>query len=146
MIASANDEFDYRIEERRNLYLRMTSISLESLAKLDETNTEFRNTALYGAAEYAALGNPIWETGIATEEQIKVLVDRFDMSSVLSGDDMNMVHTAFRVAEFVLRDLDLARRAAKRLQTLITNTAAPDEYQLRDLAQVRDWLSQASSE
>jgi hypothetical protein len=130
----------YHIDDRKNLWLRMAEISLECIAKLDEQNDEFCNTALFGCAEYAALGSQIWETDVATESQVQRLVERFNVPKVIEGEDTNTIHTAFRVADNILKDRALAEQAAKRLEFLISVINEPDVYQKSDLAQVRTWL------
>jgi len=138
------DDPSYRLADRKRLYRRMTEISLYGLAGPDLSVDDFRNTALFGAAEHAALGSQVWEHGIGTREQIHHLVASFDIEKVISGRDTDRLHTAFRTAEMIVNNRDLARKAAERLRDVIENEPNPDKYQRRDLAQARAWLARSS--
>jgi hypothetical protein len=140
LTAERNDEPSWKIEERLSLYKQIVHVSLVSLAKLGERVIEFVNFALFAAAEYVALGGQLPElTGFGAQQKAN-LVERFNIESVLDGKDTNAVHTAFRLAEHILHDDELAQRCARRLELLISELPSLDTYQERDLQQVRKWL------
>jgi ppGpp synthetase/RelA/SpoT-type nucleotidyltranferase len=130
----------YLLEERRRLYSQMTHISLDELSKLDGNDESLCNTALFGAAEYAALGSTVWGDDLALYNRFETLWSAFKTQGDFLTEPAK-VHTAFRYSQCVLLDKQLTRTFAKRLINSIEARREPDEYHMRDLAQARDWIA-----
>jgi ppGpp synthetase/RelA/SpoT-type nucleotidyltranferase len=133
-------DLNFHLQERRDLYLATAATSLESLEKIDEQNDDYCNTALFGAAEFAALGSQVWDHGVGSVALFKKLWEKFRARDI--SRDPDRLHTAFRVSDNVFNDKETAVRSANQLIDFIATLPEPDKYQRRDFEQAQSWLKQ----